>query len=253
MLTREEYIDYCTRFKKVVSFLKVNSKPADVVAREICNKRKYMPERMTSILVEAGFMFIEDSSCYEKLRSAGDDLALFSSNGTFLLEGRYIFPVYDMLGNPVALIGWFPDEKKYITTPSKLFSKSCLFYGMEQLSRTGIGKDYVLVEGIFDCLSVRSIGLPCVAQMGIDSSRYKRSMYSLFKSFVAIPDKDSEGRKVINSDKWKLPSSSKYFKWSGDKSKDIDILCNSYEEEDIRDLLLEVFSDSDRVVNKQIG
>lgn len=253
MLTREEYNDYCTRFKKVVNFLKLNSKPPEVVAREICSKRGYYEERMSDILIKAGFMYIKDNSCYEKLRNAGDDLGLFSSNGNFLLDGRYIFPVFDLLGNPIALIGWYPDEKKYITTPSKLFSKGCLFYGMEQLGSTGIGKNYVLVEGIFDCLSVRSVGLPCVAQMGIDTSKYKCSMYSLFKTLVAIPDNDSEGRKVLNKDKWRLPSSGKYFKWVGDKSKDIDLFCNSYEAEDIKELLLEVFKETDRVVTRRVG
>lgn len=252
MITREEYSDYCNRFKRVLAYLKSKSKPINTVAMEICSLREYYPERMLPTLVKAGFMFIEDDSCYEQLRNAGDDLALFSKEGKFLLAGRYIFPVYDMVGNPVALIGWYPDEKKYITTPSRLFSKACLFYGMEQLSTTGIGAKYILVEGIFDSLSVRSIGLPCIAQMGINSSRYKKSLYSLFSAFVTVPDNDEEGRKVIYHDKWSIPRGSNYFRWTGDKSKDIDLLCNSYEAEDIRDLLLSVFDNKKRIVTENI-
>lgn len=251
MLSKEEYKDYCVRFRKVYSFLESKSIPKINVAKEICALRGYYPERMVNILVKAGFLRIEDNSCYSQLKNAGGDLGLFK-DGHFLLEGRYIFPVCDMLGNIIALIGWYPDEKKYVTTPSRLFSKTCQFYGMEQLGVTGLYKDYILVEGIFDCLSVRSVGLPCVAQMGINSSRYKVAMYSLFKSFLSIPDNDGEGRKVISTDAWKLPNNSKYLRWSGDTSKDIDILCNSYEEEDIRDMLLNSFKEDKRVVTVKI-
>lgn len=248
LLSREEYKNYCKRFKQVYLFLQSNSKPQPQVVKEICMIREYYPERMSNILSKAGFLFIEDDTCYEKLKNAGGDLGLFTSEGKFLLAGRYIFPVFDMLGNIIALIGWYPDSKKYITTPSKLFSKSCLFYGIEQLSTTGINQKYVLVEGIFDCLSVRSLGIPCIAQMGIDSSRYKSAMYSLFNMLLGIPDNDEEGRDVIAFDKWSLPSNSKYFKWTGDSSKDIDKLCNSYEEEDVRELLLSAFDKRKRIV-----
>lgn len=252
MLSREEYSNYCSRFRTVYNYLQQNSKPKEKVALEICQLRGYYPERMASIIIKAGFLKIEDNSCYDKLVNAGDDLGLFTSEGRFLLEDRYIFPVHDMLGNIIALIGWYPDNKKYITTPSRLFSKGGLFFGMEQLGTTGIGKNYVLVEGIFDCLSVRSLGLPCIAQMGINSSREKSVMYTLFKSLVAIPDNDAEGRGVIQFDKWNLPSNSHYLKWVGDNSKDIDKLCNSYEEDDIRDLLSSAFSSKKRVIVERI-
>jgi len=253
MLNEQEYKDYCKRFAKVENYLKLHSAPADLVAREICTLRGYYPERMVDILKQAGFMYIKEGDCdFSKLKSAGSDLALFSDKGNFLLDGRFIFPVRDMLGNTVALIGWFPDEKKYVTTPSKMFSKACLFYGMEQLSKTGIGKKYILVEGIFDCLSVRSLGIPCVAQMGITSSRYKSVLYSLFSQLVGIPDNDFEGRGVISKDSWMLPSNSKYFRWTGDNSKDIDTLCNGYEAEDVKEMLLSIFKDDRRVVTRRI-
>ena len=222
------------------------------VALDICQLRGYYPERMLATLVKAGFLFIQEEGCYDKLKGAGSDLGLFSKEGKFLLEGRFIFPIRDMVGNVLALIGWFPDEKKYITTPSKFFSKSCLFYGLEQLSNTGINKNYVLVEGIFDSLSVRSLGIPCISQMGIKSSKYKQVMYSMFKSLLAIPDRDSEGKKVIEYDNWMLPSTSRYLRWVGDNSKDIDELCNSYEEEDVREMLKSSFKEKKKVVTIKI-
>lgn len=253
MLNEQEYKDYCRRFAIAENYLKQYSAPVDLVAKEICSLRGYYPERMIDILKKAGFMYIEEGKCdFDKMKSLGNDLALFSNKGNFLLEGRFIFPVRDMLGNTVALIGWFPDEKKYVTTPSKMFSKSCLFYGMEQLSKTGIGKKYILVEGIFDCLSVRSLGIPCIAQMGITASRYKVVLYSMFSSLVGIPDNDFEGRGVISKDSWMLPSNSRYFRWTGDNSKDIDTLCNNYEAEDVKELLLSIFNDKRRVVTFRV-
>lgn len=250
MLTGERYTEYCKRFKQVYEFLEQNSKPKSEVALEICKLRGYYPERMLGTLVKMGFLYIEDESCFEKLRGAGKDLALFNDTG-FRLKGRYIFPVRDMLGNILALIGWIPGGK-YVTTPSALFSKSCLFYGLEQFSTMGIGKKCILVEGIFDSISVRSLGIPCMAFMGVESSRYKVALYSLFSQLVGIPDCDVQGKEVVKLDKWSLPTNSKYLIWRNSSSsgyiKDIDELCNSYEEEDVRDLILGAFTSKDRVV-----
>lgn len=199
------------------------------------------------MLKKIGFAYI-DSDMFDKERlaklDANGDLGLFTKDGNFLLMGRFIFPVKDMLGNVIALIGWFPDEKKYITTPSKLFKRQCLLFGLEQLSETGIGQDYFIVEGIFDSISVRASGFNCVALMGISASNHTRVLYSLFKRLVGIPDNDSEGQKVIKQDKWKLPSNSKYLHWGG-KIKDIDDMLKTY---DMSEVFNEVWSEPDRVV-----
>lgn len=251
MLKEQEYNEYCKKYNSIEKYLRDNSeKPMDV-ALEICKLREYYPERMAMTLIDAGFMYLKEGTDLSRLYAMGNDFGLFKED-TFILKDRFIFPVKDMLGNTIALIGWFPDEKKYITTPSKLFSKTCLFYGMEQLSKTGIRKPYVLVEGIFDSLSVRSIGLNCIAQMGISTSRYKTIMYGLFSKLVGIPDNDPEGRKVLVNDEWNIPSNGKYFRWVGDPCKDIDNFINSYEEEDVREVLLNAFNSTERIVNCRV-
>lgn len=252
MLSQEVYKDYCKRFRSVERYLRSKSAPTDVVVHNICKLREYYPERMGDILAKAGFMFIEgNESVFDPLEDGGDDLGLFK-DGKFLLVNRFIFPVRDMLGNTVALIGWFPDDKKYITTPSKLFSKSCLFYGMEQLGETGIGKNYYLCEGIFDVLSVRSLGIPAIGQMGINTSRVKEAMYPMFGKLIATPDNDRQGRDVLWNNKWALPSNSSYLRWVGDTSKDIDKLINSYEAEDIKGMLLDAFKNNKRIITERI-
>lgn len=251
MLNKEEYLGYCKRFNALYEYLKSCSRNQSEVVREICEYRGYLVDRMGDILTEAGFISIDMSKVdLEKVKKYGSDLALFSSNGHFLMQGRYVFPVRDMMGNVLALIGWYPDEKKYVTTPSKLFSKECLFYGMEQLGKTGLGSKYIITEGIFDSLSVRSVGLNSVAQMGISSSRYKEVLYTMFKQIVGVPDIDEQGRDVLSHDKWKIPRNGKYFRWSNPRYyiKDLDCFVNSYDAEDVRELLLEVFNENQRVV-----
>lgn len=254
MLSQEEYKTYCNTFKAVWMYLKSVSEDNNVVIQNICRYRNYDIERMYDILNNIGFIFInKDKFDKRKIAVLSKDYGLMTESGEFLLTDRFIFPVKDMLGNIIALIGWYPDEKKYITTPSKLFSKECLFFGMEQLGKVGIGHDFVLVEGIFDCISVQSLGLNCIAQMGIATSRYKETLYSLFRRIVAIPDADTEGRKVVAQDKWKLPVSGRYFRWSGTQGiKDIDDLIRNYESEDVKELLLEVFNETDRVVTVKL-
>lgn len=245
-LTKEEYDDYCSRYKKVWKYLNDVSYEEDSVIQSICDLRGYdLESNMPNMLKEIGFVFIDEDLFDEiKLLKISRDLGIYTNKNTFLLKGRYIFPVKDMLGNIVALIGWYPDDKKYITTPSKFFKKGCMLFGMEQLEKTGIGKDYILVEGIFDCISVRSLGINCVALMGIKATNYTKVLYTLFKGIVAIPDNDKEGRKVIVNDAWKLPVNGKYFKWVG-SLKDIDDMIKYY---DMKDILKDIWEEKERVV-----
>lgn len=245
-LSKEDYDDYCSRYKKVWKYLNSVSYEENSVIQSICEIRGYdLAGYMPSMLKEVGFVLLDDDLFDEtKLLKISKDLGIYTKDNKFLLKGRFIFPVKDMLGNIVALIGWYPDDKKYITTPSKFFKKGCMLFGMEQLEKTGIGKNYILVEGIFDCISVRSLGINCVALMGIKANNYTKVLYSLFKGIVAIPDNDKEGRKVIANDLWHLPVNGKYFKWIG-SLKDIDDMIKYY---DMSDILKDIWKEQERVV-----
>ena len=144
------------------------------------------------------------------------ELGLLSVSGTskfFLLNDRFIIPVRDIQNNIVAFIGYYPDYKKYITTPSPFFSKECLFFNMGDAYRRSYSEYdgmVILVEGIFDCLSLASIGLPAIATMGSDVSRMKGELLKVFKKVIYVPDNDRVGRRALNrKDKakgWKVPS-----------------------------------------------
>ena len=251
MVSREYYIDYCRRFKKVWTFLKSKSYPEDKVIRKICDLRDYDYVRMEPALKKVGFVYLMDNNV-DELLSSKDDLGLINSEGNFRLLERFIFPVRDMLGNVIALIGWYPDSKKYITTPSAMFSKQCLFFGLEQMTLSGTGKPYFLVEGIFDSISLRSVGFNSVAVMGINSSRYQQAMYSMFKRLVAIPDNDEEGRDVYLRDTWKLPMGSSYVSWKNMPFKDIDDFVKNYDEEDVKELLQDVWKEKKRIISIEL-
>lgn len=255
MLDKEYYKDYTRRFNAIYKYLLGLSDPIEKVSEEICSLRKYTKPCMRAEIEKVGFIKVPDTAdiryVYENTFS---DLGLCGNAGEFLLSGRYIFPVRDMMGNVIALIGWFPDEKRYITTPSALFSKSGLFFGMEQLGSSGIGSVYFLVEGIFDSLALRSLGYRAVAQMGISSSKEKEVLYGLFRRLIAIPDADERGREVLKGNKWKLPNGSSYLAWSYSKVriKDVDDLIKYYDDETLKSLFDDAVMDTTAVITYKL-
>lgn len=173
--------------------------------------------------------------------------------GKFLLEGRYVFPVRSVMGKIYALIGWYPDLKKYITTPSALFSKNNLYYGMEQLGKIdkGCKPNLILVEGIFDSVAVRTLGVNntvVLATMGSNISGSKKEIYRLFKNIIAVPDRDKTGRRNLNNDSWGIPIGgtqiriiqTQELKDSGIEVKDIDDVVKLADHESLRDFFQSV-------------
>ena len=220
---------------------------------ELCKLRGYVSEEQRKLISDMQLGCCEISNT-ELLGDMRFDLGLVSGKDNFLLSGRYIIPVEDMSGNLVALIGYFPDVKKYITTPSPFFDKECLFFNFKQayeLSYKEYGGIVYVVEGIFDCLSLRSIGLPTIATMGSSVSNYKFELLKLFKKVIAIPDNDKTGKKALNkfskSSSWKLPFNTTVVKFEGGvldlggierKVKDMDNFVSWYDVNDVREILL---------------
>lgn len=134
-----------------------------------------------------------------------------------------------------------------------------MFFNFRQaydLSIREFGGLVFLVEGIFDCLSLRAIGLPAIATMGATVSQVKCELLKFFKKVIAIPDNDSTGRRALNRyDKrygWKVPYNTTMIKFEGGflnigndhlKVKDIDNFVSWFDVDDVRDILLS-FRDS---------
>jgi len=192
----------------------------DEVISEVMSMRKYTTspyaEAIENTLREVGVFkldYVSDILIVDPEISQ-EDLKLFGlvdRNGNYLLSGRYTIPIRDISGNVTALTGWYPDVKKYVTTPTYGFSKDGQFFNMECYSKSFNG-DYpkykdeetgevleskglvYLVEGIFDTLSLRALGFPALGNMGLDMSLIKTEILTRFGKVIAIPDNDNAGK-----------------------------------------------------------
>ena len=262
-MLKSEVIPYyrkcCSELEEVYGYLQ-SLYPDDFVD-ELCRVRGYVDVDQRNLIKEMnlGYCEIVDSEELGEMRS---ELGLVSEKDNFLLQNRFIIPVEDIAGNISALIGYYPDFKKYITTPSPFFSKECQFFNFKQaydLSWREYNGFVILVEGIFDCLSLRSIGLPAIATMGSSVSRIKGELLKLFKKVLAIPDDDATGRKALNRYSrygWKVPSNTTFLKFDGGyvdfggtklHCKDMDNFVSWFDAEDVREVLLYYYDSKEEI------
>ena len=152
----------------------------------------------------------------------------------------------------------YNDQRKYITLATNFFSKEVMFLNYRQaydLSWSEYNGLVILVEGVFDCLALRSIGLPAIATMGSTVSKTKGELLKFFSKVLAIPDDDTVGRRALhrrNKYGWKVPDNTTFIKFIGGimrfngnilHCKDMDNFVSWYEANDVREILLS-FRDS---------
>lgn len=233
----------------------------DKYVDELCSLRGYVDDNQRNLIreMQLGSCDFDD---IEELKQFSPELGLLSKNDNFILGGRYIIPVESIGGDLVSLIGYYPDYKKYITLATPFFSKECMFFNFKQAYELS-WKEYngfvILVEGIFDCLSLRSIGLPCIATMGADVSQIKGELLKLFRKVLAIPDDDTTGRKSLNrysKTGWKVPFNTTFLKFHGGlckfgetflHCKDMDNFVSWYEADDVREILLSYYDSKEDI------
>lgn len=124
----------------------------------------------------------------------------------FLLSNRFIVEVRDASSRLITVIGWYPDTRKYITIATRYFSKQIDWFNIDEaldLSLNYFNGAVFVVEGIFDTLSLRALGLPVIGAMGVSVDTVKSKTLSLFDKIVAIPDGDDAGFKALKY--WVLP------------------------------------------------
>lgn len=256
MLQREVFPYYrkcVSEFNNIYEILK--SRFDSNYVDELSKIRGYVGEDQIKLIADMklGCCEIED---IEELGSFSNELGLISQKGNFILNNRYLVPVEDISGNLVSIVGYLNDYRKYITVPAPFFSKECMFFNFRQayeLSWREYNGFVILVEGIFDCLSLRSIGLPVIATMGASVSKIKGELLKLFKKVLAIPDDDATGRKALDRYSrygWKVPDNTTFLKFNGGTMdfngttlhcKDMDNFVSWYEAEDVREILLSYY------------
>lgn len=176
----------------------------DAVIFELMAHRNYYTEDMYDTLKEIGVFKVDNLSELTLLCPASnEDLrkwGLVNEDGNFILRGLYVVPIRDIGGMVIALVGWNPNggSRKYVTTPTVGFSRDTSFFNYDTYALSWEEYDGLvfLVEGIFDAIALKSIGLPVLAVMGLEMSAIKAEMLNRFSKVVAIPDNDSAGRSV---------------------------------------------------------
>ena len=106
----------------------------------------------------------------------------------------------------------------------------------------------VIVEGIFDALSLDMLGVPAMATMGANVGEYKGEMLKIFDKVLCIPDTDKVGLRAVQD--WCVGDNATflYFKGMLDigdtkvKYKDIDQLCNLMDSSAVQQVLLEAMN-----------
>lgn len=255
MLQREvfpKYRSYVKELNDVYSLMKSYFSPTSY--EDLCKDRGYpLGETCQYNLIKEMELGYFETSDNDLFKDYSPELGLYSQKGNLILNGRYIIPVYSVSGDLISLIGYFPDKKKYITLATPFFSKECMFFNFKQAYELSFEKYdgfVIIVEGIFDCLSLRAVGLPCIATMGASVSRAKGELLKLFRKCLGIPDDDITGRKSLNRysrEGWKVPSNTVMLKFTGGlvnfggtylHCKDMDNFVTWYEPDDVKEILL---------------
>ena len=250
-----EYSDYLEKAYRYLQSLYIDK--LDEQVEELCIMRGYPDEEHHKLFKEMkiGYCSVFD---IEDLGDLREKVGLVTKEDGFILNNRFIIPVLDIDNRLSTLIGYYPDFKKYITVSTPFFSKNNMFLNFRQaydLAWSKFNGVVILVEGVFDCLSLRSIGLPAIATMGSTVDAEKGELLKLFRKVIAIPDGDKVGHQALNryaKKGWKVPSNTIMIKFIGCtldlngtkvKIKDMDDFVKLYEAEDVINTLL-AFADS---------
>lgn len=112
-----------------------------------------------------------------------------------IYAGRCIYPVKDVNGDVMGFCGWDPNKvPKYLDSKNYGYkAKSNSLYGMERLKEYySNDKPVILVEGLVDCLLLRSIGVQALALLGSMLTSYVTVILSRFGDrLVVVPDNDN--------------------------------------------------------------
>ena len=135
----------------------------DEVIDEVMSRRNYITspyaDQIRATLKEVGIFkldYVSDIQMVvpdipaETLKSYG----LLDRNGEYLLRGRFTVPIRDIMGRVTALTGWFPDVKKYVTTPTYGFSKDGQFFNIECFFVSSLSLSKFLLKRVFSSAKI---------------------------------------------------------------------------------------------------
>lgn len=252
---RIRYVQHVRKLlTRLVDILCANFGSEDVVS-ELCMMRKYTDPRMFALLASKKVFKMPTLSDIQILASAQGitldpalmrHLGLIDDSGNYFLEYRYVLPLRNYGGTVIALVCWYPDKRKYITTGTLGFTNTATFFNQESYTKAykfpdGVSRVFV-VEGIFDALSIESLGYCAFGNQGLAMSSIKKEMLTRFDKVYFIPDNDKPGRKsskftcLRSSHLWDIPNST-VIQLSG-ACKDMDDFIKMYGVQDLDKFLV---------------
>lgn len=169
---------------------------------------KYLSEYRNldyKILRDTCVFYAENDSELEFLTSYEEDFMYYlgfrSKNVDY--SDRYLFPIHNGKGNLNAWVGYdYESKSKYLVGMVGLGNKKRLLYGIDDLSMSYEEDTIIVVEGIFDRLRLKEIGLNLgVSLLGKKMSKWQKRYINRFKNKILIPDGDDSGQDMI--DQWK--------------------------------------------------
>lgn len=119
-----------------------------------------------------------------------------------MFNARYIFPIKDMDGLIMGIVGYCPNSKeRYLYATTKYFQRSSIMYGMENFEKC-MKQGYIIVtEGITDAMAIKKIGYELDhfgmkythSTTGAHESLYMMQLLDLIHCVIFIPDRDRAG------------------------------------------------------------
>lgn len=219
-----EYYKYCEEFERIYKEIRLHSNLEETIDG-IFRERVYLDERMRNTLRDLGVFYIDEFlfEDYNISMERFEKFGLLTKNKNFLLERGYGIPVRDIESNLQALVAYYPNTStayKYRTTPAKYFFKKYSFFNIDWVVENFGFEWVVLVEGMFDAIALRSVGIPAIATMGSELTRAKIEILKMFKKVIAVPDNDKTGSKEFSS--WHLEGNFTFVKFEGSGIVQID-------------------------------
>lgn len=122
-----------------------------------------------------------------------------------IFHERWVIPIKDFDGNIINLVGYSPDvDNRYLYGNAKYYDRKNDMFGMENYKETYEIGWALYVEGITDCLALRSLGFKNVfASCGTMTSDIKMRHLNMLKhGVIFITDRDKAGQNTLKH--WRI-------------------------------------------------
>lgn len=177
---------------------------------KVIAEARRMPEKW---IVDAGGVFIPNNDFM--LEMFGDEILQYDCyrNGQCLWENALVFPIKGVNGAVAGLAGFFPFDYVehepgavyYAYSSSSVFKKgSYLFFPKHDLKSAIENRYLIVVDGIFDAISLCGVGYYAAAMMGSSLTQEIAMQLRFVDHVILAADNDSAGYKLYDEMRKKL-------------------------------------------------